>query len=143
MDLVAFIISMIVVVALWGLYSLRSVNKLEYFKTSTGLGILKGIVLAVLFSIGVGLASYAIADEPKWFPTAEVYAGIDQTFDNSPMCVKGSVDDQATSNLGIDITIYEYNNFSIASKYTHHSCAFGEDSEGYDGIGVVLRYKLW
>lgn len=140
-DLVMFIVAMIVTVAVWGAYALRNVNIIDYFKTSDGLGILKGIVLAVGFAVVLAVSSQVFADE--WFGEAEVFAGIDQTFDTSPQCVRGGVDEKATSNIGMRIQIYEYENFSINGKYTHHSCAFGEDSEGYDGVGIELVFKLW
>ncbi len=144
--LVQFIVSMIVVTGGWALFILlhHRVNPITYFTSQTGLGILKGIVLAIGFAAAMALlGNQAKADEVKWFKEAEVFAGIDQTFNVSPQCKSGGIDDQATSNLGLRLSIYENGPFRIGSKYTHHSCAFGEDAKGYDAIGVELTYTFW
>lgn len=141
-DLVYFIVAMIVTTVGWAAWSLRNESFIEYFKTRDGLGILKGIVLAILFAVILAASSKVFAED-GWFTEGEVFAGIDQTFNPSPMCIRGSVDDKATSNIGIRVNVWESGNFSIRSKYTHHSCAFGEDDSGYDAIGIELVFKLW
>lgn len=139
-DLIMFVVGMVLVVAVWFVIRVRQ-NPIEYFKTPDGLGILKGIVLAILFAVVLGVGSKAFAGE--WFTTAEVTAGIDHTLSPSPMCEDGGVDDRSTSAIGANVTIYEEGNFSVRGKYTHHSCVFGIDDDGYDGVGIELVYKLW
>lgn len=143
--LVQFIVSMIAVTVGWALFILlhHRVNPITYFSSQTGLGILKGVVLAIAFAAVTAFIGSANADEVKWFKDAEVFAGIDQTFDTSPQCVRGGLDDRATSNLGLRLNVYENGPFRINSKYTHHSCAFGEDDDGYDAVGIELIYKFW
>jgi len=143
MDIAYFIASIVAVTLIWGAWSLRGVDKVEYFKSPTGLGILKGIVLAIAFAVALAVIPKAFAEEPVWFKEAEVFAGLDYTQRTSPQCIVGSVDDRTTSNLGLRLNVYEYENFTINSKYTHHSCAFGEDDAGYDAFGVELVYKFW
>jgi len=142
-DIVQFVLAILAVVVVWGLYSLRTVSLKEYFSSRTGLGILKGIVLAICFAVALAVIPKAFAEEPVWFKEAEVFAGLDYTQRTSPQCVVGSVDDRTTSNLGLRLNVYEYENFTINSKYTHHSCAFGEDDAGYDAFGIELTYKFW
>jgi hypothetical protein len=116
----------------------------DYFKTPTGLGILKGIVLVLI----LGLAMSVIAKEPeegKFFSYGDFYAGLDYTNKRSPQCYGGGVDDRTTSNVGFRVNIYESadSKFHLNSKYTHHSCALNIDRESYDAIGVELIYRLW
>ena len=59
------------------------------------------------------------------------------------MCVAGSVDDQSGSNIGLKLNVYKQGRFSLNSKYTHHSCAFGKDSKSYDALGIELKYRFW
>lgn len=54
-SLMEFIIGLLVVLAAWLLWSLRGENLKEYFRTKDGLGILKGIVLAVGFAVGLAV----------------------------------------------------------------------------------------
>ena len=139
-DLIMFVVGMVVVVAIFYIIRVRQ-NPLEYFATDDGLGILKGIVLAILFAVVLGTGSKAFAGE--WFTTGEVEAGIDTTLSPSPMCKEGGVDDRSTSSIGANVTIYEEGRFSVKGTYTHHSCVFGIDDDGYDAVGVKLVFKLW
>ena len=142
-DITLFIVGMIAIVVVWGGISLRNVNIIDYFKTRDGLGILKGIVLAVCFAMVLGVSSKVLADEDGWFKKGEVYAGMDYTQRTSPMCTRGGIDDRTTSNLGVEVEVYRKGNFSIGTRYTHHSCAFGPDDDGYDGVGIQVRFRLW
>ena len=143
---VQFVVALVAIVVIWGGYVLgrQKINPIEYFKTKTGLGILKGIVIAVGLAAAIALiSSKAQAEEAVWFKDAEIFAGLEATQRVSPQCVAGGVDDKTTSNLGMRVNIYSNEQFRINSKYTHHSCAFGEDDAGYDAFGVELVYKFW
>jgi len=135
-----FISALVLVVVLWGAYSLRNENIREYFSTKTGKGILKGIVLAIAFACVMALVGCG----GTYFNDGYVYAGIDQTKKQSPQCENG-VDDKATSNIGIRANVYQSQDkdFKANAKYTHHSCAFSPDAEQYDALGVELEYRLW
>jgi hypothetical protein len=141
-DTLLFALGVLVVVLVWGGISLRKVNLKEYFGTKTGKGILKGILLAVAFSLVFVLFS-SKSEAKGWFNYAEVFAGLDYTKNTNPMCVAGEVDERSGSNIGLTFNIYEQNRFTLNSKYTHHSCAFGEDNRSYDGIGIELKYRFW
>lgn len=146
MGLLEYIGGLIGLLLIWMVYSLRGVNWIEYFKTKTGLEILKGIVIALSFSIILGLVSLLTGCTGTYFNEASVYAGIDQSKRPvSPQCISGSVDSRATSNLGFKINAYQSEDKTFKSnlKYTHHSCAFGEDRNTYDAIGGELEYKFW
>lgn len=120
---------------------------LEYFKTKDGKGILKGIVLAIVFSLLLVVASVAFSDEEKgeWFAYGEVYVGMDRTNLQSPQCYSKGKDDKLTSNIGLKSNIYRSfdKKFEFNAKYTHHSCVFNRDNYGYDAVGVEFTYKLW
>lgn len=124
----------------------------RYFRhDSEGRSVFKGIVLFILFGVGLTafslFASPAEAEEPKgeWFAYGEVFLGIDYTKKLSPQCHEGGPNDRVTSNGGIRVNIYQSadERFELNSKYTHHSCAFSPDREQYDALGVELTYRLW
>lgn len=126
----------------------------EYFSTKDGKGVLKGIVMALLFGAVIVASTKAFSDEQPWYlpdpgrnllPEASVFLGMDHTKNVSPMCIKGGLDDKWTSNLGLRLGLFESadGKFSIASKYTHHPCAYGVDDSSYDALGVELEYKIW
>ena len=116
-------------------------NPIEYFKTRRGKGVLKGIVLAIIFALFFALAGSVFAGE--FFADGYIYAGLDYTKKASPQCENGGLDDKSTSNLGLVANIYKYRQIKINAKYTHHSCAFNVDTNGYDAAGIELEYRLW
>lgn len=135
-----FILAVITLTVGTLLWKVGPSNIKDFFKTRGGKGILKGIVLAVTFSLlfaGVGLLSGCVNH-------ASVYAGLEDTKQNSPMCSdrKG---DQVTSNIGLKANLFESKDkrFATNVKYTHHSCAFADDGESYDALGVELEYKFY
>lgn len=141
-DSVLFSLAIVAIVVVWGGISLRKVNLKEYFSTKNGKGILKGIILAICFALMFILIS-GIAEAKGWFNHADVFAGLDYTKKVNPMCVSGEIDDRSGSNIGLSLNIYQQDRFSLNSKYTHHSCAFGKDNKSYDGLGLELRYRFW
>lgn len=118
----------------------------DYFSTDDGKGVLKGVLLAVLFGALLSVSSLAFSKERGYIlPEASVFLGLDRTFDPSPQCEPGGIDDKLTSNLGLRVTAYETydRKFLVNGKYTHHSCAFGVDDRSYDAVGIELEYRLW
>lgn len=119
----------------------------EYFKTKDGKGILKGIVLAIVFSLLLVVASVAFSDEGKgeWFAYGKAYVGVDRTDSLSPQCYSGGVDDRLTSNMGVIVNIYRGpdKRYEFNAKYTHHSCVFNKDRFGYDSGGIEFVKYLW
>jgi hypothetical protein len=74
-----------------------------------------------------------------------VYIGIDSTFKTSPQCVEGGTDDKLTSNMGAVGNIWRHVNkrHDLSGKLTHHSCVFGKDRNGYDGLGLMYTYWFY
>lgn len=140
-----FCYSILALAIIWTAVSFAraGVNPLEYAKTRAGKGVLKGILLALLFTLGVAGSSLVFAGQ--WFSEASVYAGLDYTKTLSPMCEDTGPDNRTTSNLGLRLRAYESNDkrFRVNSKYTHHSCAFSPDNKSYDALGVELEYVIW
>lgn len=138
-----FMIFMVVMLLAWMLWALRKVNIINYFKTKTGLGILKGIVIVLVLCIGLAMGRCALAGE--FFADASIYAGLDYTFKPSPQCKTNGEDCHSTSNVGARLNIYQSSDkaFRFNAKYTHHSCAFNEDRNTYDAIGGEMEYRLW
>lgn len=140
---VQFVIAIIGLLLLVMIWRLGGLNWLDYFKTKTGLGILKGIVLAVLFAVVLALATGCSGG--SYLNDASVFAGLDMTKKPSPSCEEGTHDDQTTSNLGLRGNLYQSadERFRTNLKYTHHSCALSPDAAQYDAVGLELEYKLW
>ena len=136
-----FIIALLVLVAVWGLFALRNEDLKEYFSGRTGKGILKGIVIVLGLAVVIALVSGC---QGTYVNDASIYAGLDQTKKVSPMCEAGP-DDRTTSNIGAPLTIFESDDskFRANARYTHHSCAFNSDRNNYDAVGVELEYRVW
>lgn len=117
----------------------------EYFKTKTGMGILKGIVIAptVILVLAFLLMLLPSKANAVWLNDASVYAGIDYTKKLSPMCDPNPVDSNGTSNLGVRLNIWQRGNIRVNSKYTHHSCVLGADNQQYDAIGIEVEWQVW
>ena len=80
----------------------------------------------------------------SYMNSASVYAGVDKTAMNSPMCMdNGTGDTKLTSNMGLKSNLWKYNRWSVDAKWTHHSCVFADDAPQYDGIGFGIDYKFW
>ena len=116
---------------------------------SAVLGVGSIILIAFYFSALAAIfgSSNASADTDMngtFFNDTSVFMGIDHTFKVSPQCVEGGTDDRLTSNLGINQNIWRsYNKIhDISLRYTHHSCVFGKDRNGYDGLGVNYNWTL-
>lgn len=147
-DAILFAGLMVAVVLAYMAWKLRGKNWIEYFKTKDGLGILRGIVLApvAILVIGVVLALFSCNTQAgTWFNDASVYAGLDYTKKLSPQCERNAVDERGTSNLGVRLNLWESDSRAIRvnSKYTHHSCALGADDRQYDAVGVELEWRVW
>lgn len=49
-----------------------------------------------------------------------------------------------TANIGIGQTILRRDRYTIAAEYRHHSCiSQSDDYNGYDAIGVMIKFKFW
>lgn len=140
-----FTIGIAALLGVWLLWSLRGVNIREYFRTRTGRGVAKGIVLALGIVLGVTVVFGLAGCSGTYLNDASVYAGLDYTKKLSPQCEPTGPDSRTTSNLGFKLNLYESddNRFRTNARYTHHSCAFSADDRQYDAIGVELEYILW
>lgn len=141
-----FLLTTITFLILWGLYSFRNTNPIEYFKENKG--IWSGIKFAFFFTtIMVLLSSLSGCSKGSYLKDGSVYMGLDMPYTQSPQClsVKDEIDDKTTSNLGLRVNIYESEDskFRTNAKYTHHSCAFNSDIRVYDAVGVEFEYKLF
>lgn len=81
----------------------------------------------------------------EWFAFGEAYIGLDHTSNLSPQCEPGGNNDKWTSHGGFRANIIQTSDQVVAFnvKYTHHSCAFNEDRNLYDGVGAELVLRLW
>jgi hypothetical protein len=145
-SVILFLACVIVLLIIWGAWSLRGVNIKEYFSGRTGKGILKGVILACAFTAMMGALSLVTGCAGgSYMNDVSVYAGLDYTKNESPMCAPVGADSHTTSNLGLRANLYESEDkkFRANSKYTHHSCAFSPDQNSYDALGVEFDYKIW
>jgi hypothetical protein len=116
---------------------------------SAVLGVGSIILLAFIFSALAAIfgSSNANADTDMngtFFNDTSVFLGIDHTFKVSPQCVEGGTDDRLTSNLGINQNLWRsYDKVhDVSLRYSHKSCVFGKDQNGFDGLGLVYNWTL-
>jgi len=98
---------------------------------------IKSIAILALLSI-TGCAG-------TYFNDASVYAGIDYTAMDSPMCLwdNGEGGDvNLTANMGAKLNVWRSDDKStgVYAKWTHHSCVFADDAPQYDGFGMGMEY---
>jgi len=113
------------------------------------LGVGSIIVIGFIISVAGAIfgSSNANADTDMngtFFNDTSVFLGIDHTFKVSPQCVEGGTDDRLTSNLGINQNLWRsYDKVhDVSLRYSHHSCVFGKDRNGYDGLGLNYSWTL-
>jgi hypothetical protein len=130
---IQFIVVILCIFFAWLLWSFRGRSILSFFKTATGKGVLKGIVVVLGVSVFVTLASGCSG---RYLNDASFYAGMDYTKNYSPQCEIAPPDQHTTSNVGFKLNLYESKDDRLNTnvKYTHHSCAFSRDREQYDAI---------
>lgn len=113
---------------------------------STELGVFSiAVVISIVIAIFAPKAEAASDMEGSYFNFTSVFIGIDHTPRVSPQCVEGGTDDKLTSNLGLRQNIWQSSNkiHDVTFKYTHHSCVFSKDRNGYDGFGVEYNWYLF
>ncbi len=151
-DLITFVGLMLASITLLIIYRLRGHYWREYFATKQGKGILKGIILAPAAILAIAAVIWVLSAlfsqanaQGRWFRDAGVFVGLDSTFKQSPQCVTNNIDQRTTSNLGAWVNVWQSTSdrVQVNLKYTHHSCALGVDRNGYDAVGVELRWTVW
>lgn len=138
-----FVLAVLLIVSL--AITVYVTHPFRYFKTKEGKGALVGIVAVLVVSLALVLLfpNKAQAEEYKYFNSAELFVGLDNTRKISPMCTTGVNSDKLTSNVGLKASIISTAVSSVNLKYTHHSCAVNPDNKSYDALGVEVTYKLW
>lgn len=134
MDIVYWLIAILLLVSFLIVIGVK--NKKRFFKNEN---VLKGIVL-VLGVAGL-FALFTQCAKADWFNYVEMSVGLDYTKGVSPQCEEGGESDRWTSNINLTGNVWRYGGLEINGRYTHHSCAIGEDRNGYDAIGPELRYR--
>jgi len=116
------------------------INGWGWLKTREGKGVLFGLIGAPLVALLIG-ALGGCAGPQK----IQVFAGLEATKGQSPMCEAGGASDRLTSNLGVKhlITISKDGRTRIENTLRHHSCAITEDREGYDAFGMTVTRDLY
>ena len=127
-------------------------NIIPYFKTKDGKGVAKGIILAPLVILVLGLLIWLLPGNANaqtlqgtWFNDASVFMGIERTKKLSPQCHGGGYDERSTSNMGVRANVWQSasGNVRLNGKYTHHSCAINPDRNSYDALGVEVEWIVW
>lgn len=143
LDALLFIVLPIAFLFCYMAIKLRSPKAvIPYLKTMRGAA--TGIYLFVGASVAMVIVTSFIprANAVETFTYAEVYMGMDWTFSQSPQCKDDGMDKYATSNGGIRLNMLKIDRLEINTKYTHHSCAFNNDRNGYDGAGIEFMWRV-
>jgi uncharacterized membrane protein len=129
-----------------------SVDKVkERFSSTESQGIIKSMLLGVRVIVFIAILAFlfnllivrpAKADV-VWFEETTVYAGIDWVREWSPQCWQETDGyHNLTSNMGVRQSIVKVEDIAVLANYTHHSCAVGYDKYGYDGVGVMIEWRI-
>jgi hypothetical protein len=113
------------------------VNGWAWRKTRVGQGMLWGLVIAPLAALLIGsLGGCARID---------VFAGLESTKNLSPQCETSGASDSITSNLGVEAcrTVSADRRTELCGVYRHHSCAISPDRESYDGVGFLVKRRVY
>jgi len=127
----------------------------KFWKNNEGEGSAASAALGIFIIIGFAFVGYSLFYSANTKASSDmfmggtlfnefgVYIGIDATLKTSAQCVEGGTDDKLTSNMGLVGNLWRHQNkrHELDGKYTHHSCVFGKDRNGYDGLG--LNYTYW
>lgn len=113
------------------------VNGWAWRTTRAGRGVLFGLLVAPLAALLIGsLGGCARVD---------VFAGLESTKNLSPQCETGGASDRITSNLGVEgcNIISSDGRTELCGVYRHHSCAISPDRESYDGVGFLVKRRVY
>ena len=106
-------------------------------KTKAGRGVLFGLVVAPLAALLIGSVGGCTR--------VDVFAGLESTKNLSPQCENGGASDRITSNLGIEgcRIVSADGKSELCGAYRHHSCAISPDRESYDGVGFLVKRRIY
>jgi hypothetical protein len=112
------------------------VNGWAWRKTKAGRGVLFGLLVAPVTAILISMIGCARVD---------VFAGLESTKNLSPQCDTGGASDRITSNLGVEgcRTVSDDGRTELCGVYRHHSCAISPDRESYDGVGFLVKRRVY
>lgn len=113
------------------------VNGWAWRKTKAGRGVLFGLVVTPLAALLIGSLGGCTR--------VDVFAGLESTKNQSPQCESVGASDRITSNLGVEAcsTISPDGRTELCGVYRHHSCAISPDRESYDGVGFLVKRRLY
>ena len=134
--MIEFACTILVVVTVLALLSTRH-HGVKWWLTDAGKRVAFGLFLAPLVALIIGSLGGCTR--------VDVFAGIEATKNLSPMCEPGGVNDNLTSNLGIEgcHTISADSRTELCAVYRHHSCAISQDEQSYDGVGLTVKRRIW
>ena len=107
--------------------------------------IVAGFIGAPLVLLVLSLALMKCAGAAELFGKSPyLFLGLDSVLHGGMVCYRDATN-KAEANLGAGIPILSGRSWEVDGQWTHHSCAFDDDRQTYDGFGVQLRWypTLW
>lgn len=100
-------------------------------------GVFGAVLVMLLLTVVVGKCS---AGELSWGGEPFLFFGLEQDVTGSlGICAPYSTN-KWSANVGAAQPIFSWPSGSLNLQWTHHSCAFDDDWDIYDGVGINMRW---
>lgn len=102
--------------------------------------IIYGFIGAPLVLLLVSLLMRCASADELFDAPPYVFLGLDYSAHGGLVCYTDAVNG-AEANLGAGVPLLRDQSWEIDAQWTHHSCAFDDDRQTYDGFGLQLRWS--
>jgi len=99
------------------------------------------IVAVVLGLFSWGFWKYSKAADWPFPEPPFAYLGVQ--WEESPTFCAFNQNPDWVANTGVGQVLWKNDYVDLTALYTHHSCAFSDDRDEYDGVGVEVKWYPW
>lgn len=110
-------------------------NALNQRKVWYGIG--GALIVALLMTLVIGKCSAA---DFKWGGEPYLFFGLEEDVTGELGVCYPDAANPISANIGAGVPVIQAKAWEFNAQWTHHSCAFDDDNDVYDGLGVQLRW---